>query len=192
MLLPFIAWSLTAVFFLLRPGYDQAYESPQIHYYEWVSPYTIPTNAQWLEARYFRSVLGEHLIVKRDDGWHHLHADSLAEWPLPEEDELSVLMQEAISSNPERYGVLTEVVGTDAVTNTGVNLSLNWNTLSIRQEGRDTRWIDRIYSIHYLQWTGFGLLDKILGLVGLLLLMCTTYTGARLVFKLNHKPKIFD
>lgn len=51
MLLPFIAWSSTAVFFLLRPGYDEAYERPTVQQYPARSAYTIPANENWLEAR---------------------------------------------------------------------------------------------------------------------------------------------
>jgi len=187
MLLPFIAWSTSAVFFLVRPGYDEAYERPNVRQYPAQSAYTIPVNENWLETRYFNTVLGEHLIVRQLDGWRHLHADSLQEWVLPSQSQVSLLLEEAIAANARRYGELISVDGNQATTDTGVELSLDWTTLSISQSGRDSRWIDRIYSIHYLQWTGIELIDNLLGLVGLFLLMTITYTGSRLAIGLDAK-----
>ena len=187
MLLPFIAWSASAVFFLVRPGYDEAYERPTVQQYPAQHAYTIPVNENWLETRYFNTVLGEHLIVRQLDGWRHLHADSLQEWVLPSPAQVSLLLEEAIAANSRRYGELISVEGNQATTDTGVELSLDWTTLSISQSGRDSRWIDRIYSIHYLQWTGIELIDNILGLAGLFLLMTITYTGTRLAIGLDAK-----
>lgn len=187
MLLPFIAWSTSAVFFLVRPGYDEAYERPTVQQYPAQRAYTIPVNENWLETRYFNTVLGEHLIVRQADGWRHLHADTLQEWTLPSPAQVSLLLEEAIAANARRYGELISVDGNQATTDTGVELSLDWTTLSISQSGRDSRWIDRIYSIHYLQWTGIELIDNILGLAGLFLLMTITYTGSRLAIGLDAK-----
>ena len=187
MLLPFIAWSASAVFFLVRPGYDEAYERPTVQQYPAQRAYTIPVNENWLETRYFNTVLGEHLIVRQLDGWRHLHADSLQEWVLPSPAQVSLLLEEAIAANSRRYGELISVEGNQATTDTGVELSLDWTTLSISQSGRDSRWIDRIYSIHYLQWTGIELIDNFLGLAGLFLLMTITYTGTRLAIGLDAK-----
>ena len=174
MLLPFIAWSASAAFFLVRPGYDEAYGRPTVQQYPAQRGYTIPVNENWLETKYFNTVLGEHLIVRQLDGWRHLHADSLQEWVLPSPAQVSLLLEEAIAANSRRYGELISVEGNQATTDTGVELSLDWTTLSISQSGRDSRWIDRIYSIHYLQWTGIELIDNFLGLAGLFLLMTIT------------------
>ena len=187
MLLPFIAWSASAVFFLVRPGYDEAYERPTVQQYPAQHAYTIPVNENWLETRYFNTVLGEHLIVRQADGWRHLHADTLQEWTLPSPAQVSLLLEEAIAANSRRYGELISVEGNQATTDTGVELSLDWTTLSISQSGRDSRWIDRIYSIHYLQWTGIELIDNFLVLAGRFLLMTITYTGTRLAIGLDAK-----
>jgi hypothetical protein len=40
-----------------------------------------------------------------------------------------------------------------------------------------------LYSIHYLQWTGVGIIDKILGFLGLVLVATLTVLGARLAIK---------
>ncbi|GJM13183.1 MAG: hypothetical protein DHS20C12_15860 [Pseudohongiella sp.] len=182
LLLPFVAWSLTGIFFLVRPGYDQAYERIPVQTYELPTALPATILPQWQEIRYFRSILGEHLIVLDDSGWQHLHGESGQPWPLPDSDELSLLLEDAFQFNPQRYGSIISIEDGRADTDTGVRIAVNWSTLSISQNGRDSRWIDRIYSIHYLEWTGFAITDRILGLAGLALLLFMTYTGAVMAF----------
>lgn len=187
MLLPFIVWSLSAIFFLVRPGYDDAYARLAVKQYPATSAYTIPVNEKWLEVRHFTTVLGEHLIVSTAQGQRHLHADTLSLWTLPSNESVTALLRDAITVNSDRYGRLTSVTSNQATTSTGVELTLDWSSLSISQYGRDTLWIDRIYSIHYLEWTGVDWIDRILGLAGLFLLIYITYTGTRLAFGLETK-----
>jgi hypothetical protein len=68
-------------------------------------------------------------------------------------------------------------------TDTGVEVTLDWNRLSLQQHGADTDRIDRLYKIHYLQWTGQKSVDKILGLAGLTLLVVLSILGAQLAFR---------
>lgn len=182
MLLPFLAWSLSGMVFLLQPGYEQAYEQLPLRQYGLPGPLTIDTRPEWQEVRYIRSVLGEHLLVRLPAGWQHLRATTGEVWPLPGAGEIERLLADAFASNPERYGSIVEVSEARAVTDTGVELALNWATLGISQRGRDSRLIDRIYSIHYLQWTGIAPLDRVLGLAGLSLLIYLTWSGARMAF----------
>ena len=184
LLLPFVAWACTGIFFLVRPGFNAAYEPLPVRQYAMPAPTTLPVSIQpqWQEIRYFRSVLGEHLQVRQGGEWQHLNAVTGDTWPLPDEQDLTLLLEDAFQSNPDRYGNIVSIEGASATTDTGVRLSVNWDTLSISQNGRDTRWIDRIYSIHYLEWTGFYWTDRALGIGGLLLLIYMTYTGARMAF----------
>lgn len=188
LLLPFVAWSLTGIFFLVRPGYAEAYERVPVWQYSLPASISVAPNPEWKEIRLFRSILGDHLIVQDDSGWLHLHADTLEEWPLPDEEDLSLLLEDAFQFNSDRYGNLVSVSGNTAHTDTGVELNISWPTLSISQDGRDSRWIDKIYQIHYLQWTTISWLDQILGVGGLLLLILMTYTGARMVITTRAKP----
>jgi hypothetical protein len=55
--------------------------------------------------------------------------------------------------------------------------------MSLQQKGKDTDRIDLLYRIHYLQWTGFKRVDKIVGFAGLGLVMVLTTLGAWLPFK---------
>lgn len=182
LLLPFLAWSLSGMVFLLQPGYEQAYEQLPLRLYGLAGPLMIDTQPEWREVRYIRSTLGEHLLVRTPDGWQHLRADTGETWPLPGAEEIERLLEDAFSYNPQRYGNVVEVDDGRAMTDTGVELALNWSTLGISQRGRDSRLIDRIYSIHYLQWTGIALLDRVLGLAGLALLIYLTWSGARMAF----------
>jgi hypothetical protein len=188
LLLPFLAWSATGVFFLVRPGFAEAYERIPVRRY--ALPQTMPVAPQegWRELRYFRSVLGDHLIVQTEDGWQHRHAETGQSWSLPNEDDLTRLLQDAFAFNPDRYGRIVAVDGSRARTDTGVSINIAWDTLAISQNGRDSRWIDRIYSIHYLEWTGFYWTDRILGLGGLALLIYMTYTGALMAFGRQRQP----
>lgn len=199
MLLPFIAWSATAVFFLLRPAYDQAYAPLPVRTYSLVGsvsgpaaqPLQIVPSPDWQEFRYLRSILGDHLLVRSNNQWQHLRAETGESFPQPDTVALKTLLEDAFTADPIRYGNIIAQDGLSASTDTGVNLQLYWESLSIQQEGRDTRWINRVYSIHYLEWTGIAVLDRVLGLFGLFLLMLTTWTGARLLLgsRRSHRKR---
>lgn len=182
LLLPFVTWAVTGIFFLVRPGYQEAYEQIPVRRYELAPNLPTVIDPQWQEIRYFRSVLGNHLLVNTAGQWQHLKAESGHPWPLPDANELQRFLEDAISFNPERYGTITQLQGKQAQTDTGVEIEIHWESATIRQTGRDTRWIDRIYSLHYMEWTGFYLTDRIFGVGMLLLLIYMTCTGARLAF----------
>lgn len=183
MLTPLITWALTGLVFLIQPGYGAAYEMLSPRTYPLTEARTLPAAQGWSEFRYLRTILGEHLLVRTADGWQHLDPLSLAPSPTPQESELLSLVTDAIAHNPDRYGEVSSYDGSAVQTSTGVSITLDWNTLSLRQTGNDTRWIDQLYQIHYLQWTGIRVLDKVLGVAGLFLLVLMTLTGFRLVFR---------
>ncbi|MDO9318518.1 MAG: PepSY-associated TM helix domain-containing protein [Gammaproteobacteria bacterium] len=191
MLTPLIAWTLTGLFFLIQPGYGAAYEMLQPRTYSLTgtlesplsSPQAMPATDSWSEFRYLRTVLGDHLLVRTEQGWQHLHPDTLQSWPLPDADTQLTLVADAVARNPQRYGQVQPLQDGTFQTSTGARITLDWNTLSLRQSGQDTRWIDRLYQIHYLQWTGIEMLDRILGVLGLFLLAAMSVTGFRLSFK---------
>ncbi|MGV3591182.1 MAG: hypothetical protein ACO1PZ_05790 [Gammaproteobacteria bacterium] len=225
LLLPFMAWSATGLFFLVRPAYEQAYEQLVVKTYPLEQPFPalpigsdsvvassaewtadsnpvlkadspadskadskLARNPDWKEVRWLRSILGLHLLVRRDDGWVQLDPDTFAERPWPSDEDLRLLVTDAMRQNPERYGELASFEGGRMTTDTGVEITFDWNTLSYTQQGRDTRGIDRVYRIHYLEWTGIAAVDKVLGVSGLLLLIYMTVTGFRLVFR-HDRPR---
>lgn len=182
LLLPFIAWSLTAMFFLLRPAYTDAYAALPLGGHELPESVVINVRPDWQELRLLHSVLGEHLLVRGSEGWQHLDAATGEPFPVPTAADLQRLLEAGFSVNPSRYGNVVSVDGWQAHTDTGVTISVDWDRFSARQSGRDTRWIDRIYAIHYLRWTGHAVVDQILGITGLLLLLYMTWSGGRMVF----------
>jgi hypothetical protein len=182
LLLPFIAWSLTGVFFLVRPAYEQAYSvlSPKTYSADQIN---ISAQPEWQEMRLLKTVLGLHLLVKQEGGWQQLDPDSLEVRATPVEADLVSFVKDAISQDTLRYGELLPGESDPFRTSTGVTIAVNWDSLSLYQQGLDTRWIDRIYRIHYLQWTGIAFLDTILGVAGLLLLLLMTATGSAMLLR---------
>jgi hypothetical protein len=182
LLAPVLVWAVTGVFFLVRPAYEDAYGALTVKTYPLSSQLELPIADQWLEFRYLETVLGSHLLVRTANGWEHLDGSTGEEYPVPDSNELQSLVADAIAQTPSRYGELAKVDGNTFLTTTGVAITLSWATLSLTQTGNDTRWINKIYDIHYLRWTGIGWLDEIVGVLGLVLLILMAITGARLLF----------
>jgi hypothetical protein len=55
--------------------------------------------------------------------------------------------------------------------------------MSLPQAGKDTRLIDWLYKIHYLQWTGIKWIDRIPGMMGIALIVGLSILGLMLSFK---------
>jgi hypothetical protein len=127
--------------------------------------------------------LGEHLIVRTDAGWSHLNPVDGRPREKPSEDEIRTLLKDAFSANPGRYGSVSKVSGDTASTDTGVEVTVDWNRLSFQQRGRDTDRIDLLYKVHYLQWTGVTVVDRVVGIVGIVMVMALTVLGAWLAIR---------
>ncbi len=183
MLLPLLAWAVTGAIFFIKPGYGGAYESLAIRTYPLTAPVSLPAAADLLEVRYLKTVLGDHLIARMESGWKQLDPATLQERPAPTDAQVRALVSDAFTVNPERYGQITAVEGSLITTNTGVRATFDWTRLSLSQRGRDTDRIDAIYRVHYLQWTGVESLDKILGGLGLLLIVALSGFGVRLLLR---------
>ncbi|MGA9768241.1 MAG: hypothetical protein WBV94_04320 [Blastocatellia bacterium] len=182
MLLPLIGWAITGSIFFLKPGYETAYDTPQVKTYPLETGITLQPARSWLEFRYVKTVLGEHLLARTEEGWQHLDPHSLQPKTAPTTDELRALLEDALAVNPSRYGHITSVEGNMATTDTGVRVRVDWNRLALAQRGADTDRIDLLYKIHYLQWTGVAALDKALGALGIALVLILSLLGTRLFF----------
>ena len=181
MLLPFVGWAITGAVFFIKPGYSGAYELLQVRTYPLDD--NLPVRIQaWREARLVKTILGTHLLARTDAGWRNLDPATLRIAPVPPPEKLRLLFEDAFTANQDRYGHVASQTDAAARTTTGVAVTLDWNRLALQQRGRDTDRIDALYRIHYLQWTGYKALDKILGLLGLALLVTLAYLGARLAF----------
>lgn len=175
-----IGWTVTGLIFFLKPGYQSAYEQLAIKTYPLQRAFTIPAKNHWREARLIKSVLGYHLIVKTDTGTKHLDPLTLAPLPKPERQQLVQLLTDAFSINPSRYGKIESITGDNIVTSTGVNVTLYWDTMRLSQQGNDTKLINYIYQIHYLQWTPFKGFNQVIGIIGLALLLLLTIFGLKI------------
>lgn len=176
LLLPILGWVITGILFFIKPGYQAAYESLSVKTYPLTDTLEIIPAANWQELRLLRTVLGLHLLVKRQDKWLHLDPITLqAVTPTLEQSRL--LINEAIAANPMRYGTLVEWDGRQGITSTQIALTLDWAQLSLRQVGPDTARINLWYKIHYLQWTPFKALNDWLGMIGLSLLLLLSLCG---------------
>lgn len=170
LLLPLLGWILTGMVFLIKPGYAAAYEQIRPKLYALENSNPIPVKNSWLEVRFFRTILGDHLLAKMDGKWQHFNAKSLKLQVPPTAKQEALLLSDAISHNNERYGNIKSGGSGLYITSTGVELSLNWDSLSISQKGHDTQLINTLYKIHYLQWLGHKKANIVLGVMGLLLL----------------------
>jgi hypothetical protein len=167
MLLPFIAWAVTGVFFFIKPGYQAAYESLPVKTYALGELPSITGQSGWSELRWMRSILGAHLLVKINDKWQQINPETLQPALQPTEQQMRLLINDAIKINPQRYGDIQTLKGLNITTDTQISISVNWPQMRIHQSGADTDLINQMYKIHYLQWTGIKTIDKVLGILGL-------------------------
>lgn len=182
LILPMIVWSITGAIFFIKPGYGDAYAQLK------VKSYTNTVTQQqlkqgWDKVTLIHTVLGSHLLVSDNGKSLHLDAKTLEQWPKPDIATQHRLVTDAITQNKSRYGDIVDVKDGQFVTSTGVEISLNWQNLSLYQKGLDTKRINFIYQLHYLQWTGNKTLDQVLGMFGLILLVTLTLLGTRLLFR---------
>ena len=183
LLIPFLGWAITGFIFFLKPGYAGAYEVLTPKTYPLTGARSINAPSNWLEYRYFRTVLGDHLIARTDKGWLHFNPADMKQRSEPTQSEIEILLKDAFTANPQRYGNISNISGQTVRTDTGVEITIDWDRLSFQQRGKDTDRIDRLYKIHYLQWTGIKTLDKALGLIGLTLVLVLTALGAWLAIR---------
>jgi hypothetical protein len=78
---------------------------------------------------------------------------------------------------------VTSVDGLVATTETGVRVTLDWNRMTLSQRGVDTDRIDWYYRVHYLQWTGVAAVDRVIGGLGLVLIVTLSTLGVWIVLR---------
>ena len=190
LLLPIASWALTGFVFFLKPGYASAYGELRVREYPLERVSVVDPPPTWLEARIVRTILGSALLVRTPDGWSNLDPATLEPRPLPDDDGIRRLVIDATAADAARYGEIASIVRQDgnpasAVVRTtrGVRIDLDWSSLALRQNGRDTRLIDGLYRAHYLQWSGVEVVDRALGIGGLVSLLALAVLGLRLAFR---------
>ena len=175
--IPLLGWALTGIVFLTKPGYEGAYEQLAITTYPLAQTFSLKPLVNWHEARLVRTVLGYHLLLAGNGRTAHLDPQSFATRTLPSEADIKRLVYDAIGANSKRYGEIVAIDGGKVITSTGVEITLDWPNLSLAQAGSDTRLIDGLYKIHYLQWSGRSFPDALLGVAGIVLLLSLTGLG---------------
>jgi hypothetical protein len=187
MLLPLIGWAITGALFFLKPGYSDAYETLQVKAYPYETEVRFLPDPSWIETRFVRTILGEHLLARTSEGWLHLDPRSFRPLPEPSAEDVRALVDDAISQHSARYGRIVSVTGSAAITDTRIRIEVDWKRLALSQRGPDTDRIDAFYRVHYLQWTGSKSIDRVLGAIGILLLFALSGLGARLFFSRGHQ-----
>lgn len=183
LLVPFFGWAITGLVFFIKPGYGDAYELLTPKTYPLDRAVVVTAEPGWREFRCLRTILGEHLLARTDSGWLQLNPMDKQPRARPGDAEVRLLLNDAFSANPKRYGEIVDVSEETIRTSTGVEVILDWNRLALQQAGHDTKRIDLLYRIHYLQWTGVKGVDRLVGLVGLVLVMVLTTLGAWLAIR---------
>ena len=193
LVLPVIAWTFTGIVFFIKPGYQAAYDQLAVKTYPLEKSFVIKESKDWTEVKLLRTILGYHLLVKTDNGFQHLDPITFQAKTIPIGLELTSLFNDSFSNKSDRYGHVIASDNFKAITNKGIEVSLNWERLTFRQEGDDTKLINTLYKIHYLQWTPYKGINHYMGIIGLILLMTLTIFGFKIYISGRHKttPKPF-
>ncbi|MEH6548604.1 MAG: PepSY domain-containing protein [Pseudomonadales bacterium] len=186
--IPILLWATTGMVFLIKPGYSEAYQSLEIRRYPLSHSPLISAGQQWENINYFKSILGDHLIVQLGDTVRHLDPVSLENMPQPGKAQIAMLIEDAIRTQPERYGSITEISGSHIKTSTGVDIELKWGSMVLRQKGSDTEFINLLYRLHYLQWTSHAEANRYLATLAIILLSSLSIFGFFLAFKQRSQP----
>jgi uncharacterized iron-regulated membrane protein len=183
LILPFFVWACTGLVFFIKPGYQAAFSLLTLKTYPISQSIQLSPKPQWQEIKLLQTVLGLHLLVKQDSRWQQLNLTDLTVRPEPDAAQLQLLVLDAIKVDPQRYGQQVQKTDQGFVTETGITIELDWPSLALSQQGKDTELINNLYKAHYLQWTGQKTLDQLLGIIGLLMLILTAVVGLRLLLR---------
>jgi len=180
LVLPVIGWTITGFIFFIKPGYQAAYEQLSVKTYPLEKSFVIPESNEWTEVRLLKTMLGYHLLVKKGNDFEHLDPIDFKPKEMPTGVELNSLFNDAFINKSERYGHVISSDHSNVITSKGIEVSLNWNRLTLRQKGEDTKLINTLYKIHYLQWTPYKGINQYMGIIGLFLLMTLTIFGVKI------------
>lgn len=181
--IPIFIWVATGSFFLIKPGYKAAYEKIELKTYPLHNTQALPSNTTWQKVQVLQTVLGAHLLVDSGKGWVQLNTNDYSIRSQVNSADTLTLLNDAITFNPERYGQKVDIHEGKYITDTGIVLSLNWDSMTVYQRGPDTELISFLYKLHYLQWFNHKTLDTVLGILGLSLLLLLMILGTYSYFK---------
>lgn len=188
-----VVWSVTGLLFHWKPGWARAYDQLSVARDEPIDMTSVVAIASLPRAssvELFATALGPMYRVTTRDGTSIVDATTGRPRTFTAEDVVR-LVDDAVARSPfaARYGAHLGVDGTDVRYAGDQVVSFSPTTMRVSQVGRDTRRIDWLYRIHYLQWTGNAMVDKALALGGLALIWIVMLPGLVLfVRRLRGRP----
>jgi len=214
LVLPLVVWSVTGLLFHLKPGWARAYdmlsderplEAPVHSSAAAPAAVSITAPAVSLDAlaaaaggpvqrvELFGSALGPLYRVTVADVPVLLDASLHRRSPLSLED-ARALAADAVARSTHRaaYGAIgaARIEGSNVrVAFAGADVDVDRASGSISQRGRDTDRIDWLYRLHYLSWTGNRTLDRVLAVVGLVLIWLVMIPGLVLFVRGRRRAK---
>lgn len=192
LVVPLIVWSVTGLLFHLKPGWSRAYdmlddERPLENAHVVPLSTVAVDGVQRLEL--FGTALGPLYRISTKDGTTLVDATTGAKRSPLSEADAKTLALDAVAHSREKAGygdIARTEVRDDVVRLTfskGPIVEVGRTDARIRQHGADTARIDWLYRIHYLQWTGMKTFDKVLAIVGLLLIWLVMIPGLVLAWR---------
>jgi uncharacterized iron-regulated membrane protein len=176
-----VVWSITGLLFHLKPGWDRAYDQLSVKRDEPIDVSSIVPVSSLPKSNsieLFSTAIGPMYRVTTNEGASMIDATTGKPRAFTP-DEVIKLVDDGVSRSrfANRYGAHLSIAN-NAVRYAGDQVvSFDPSTMRLWQEGRDTKRIDWLYRIHYLQWTGNELLDKILAIGGLALIWVVMVPG---------------
>lgn len=179
LVLPLLLWTATGLLFLVKPGWSGAYEPLSAIddapvELDGLVPLADLEQGDVTRVDLVSTALGPVFRVELAGGETRLveASSGRALSPLtPEAGERIAVAAAARAGARERYGAVTAVrEETSAIAvdfEGGATVHVSRTDLALSQSGSDTAFIDALYRVHYLQWTGVGALDRTLELAAI-------------------------
>lgn len=177
-----VVWTVTGLLFHLKPGWGRAYDMLSIER---------PGNS----VETFDTAIGRLVRTTSESGTQLQDA----KWPRMlsplDESSAKALVLDAVSRSPyhAEYGGIVATVLTDHEARfrfgNGATVTIGRDDARISQRGPDTDRIDWLYRIHYLQWTGNKSIDRVLAVLGLLLVWAVMIPGVVLFVRAVRRSR---
>jgi len=111
------------------------------------------------EVRLFSTVLGQHLIQRTEFGWRHLDPLTGELKPIPAEEDLRALLEEAFVDS-DGFGEISLVAADSLVTTTGRVITLDWSAYRASYRDETTRLAAILRRVHGLGLSGIRAVDR--------------------------------
>lgn len=141
------------------------------------------------EVRLFSTSLGHHLIQKTEFGWRHLDPTTGRLKPVPDEEELRTLLEEAFAGR-DGFGEITLVTADSVLTDTGRVVTLDWTTFSASYRDEKTRLGAVLRRVHGLGLSGLPQVDRSLMILAGVLGSALGLLGLGLLFREEGGPEV--